>query len=223
MISSRDPLRSSPIPRPVVAATGLNVDFWVDGRWYPAVIDASFELSAGEVLAIVGESGSGKSTIAMALLGLLPEERVRSRARSSSVIGSSIGVDSAHAASGPRRRRVGHLPGADDRAQPRVHDRVPDRRDAAQPPGDGAEGCAQAGDRAARDGRDPGSAAPGGLLPAPAVGWPAAAGDDRAGARARPAGRSSPTSRRPPSTSRCRQRSSSCCAISATASTPASC
>ena len=37
------------------------------------MIDASFELNAGEVLAIVGESGSGKSTVAMSLMGLLPK------------------------------------------------------------------------------------------------------------------------------------------------------
>nr|WP_246233051.1 ABC transporter ATP-binding protein [Nakamurella aerolata] len=51
----------------------LDIDFWVDGEWYPAVVDANFELRSGEVLAIVGESGSGKSTTAMSLLGLLPK------------------------------------------------------------------------------------------------------------------------------------------------------
>src|SRR5690606_23644927 len=58
---------------PVLQVSDLDVDFWVDGTWYPAVVDASFELAAGEVLAIVGESGSGKSTIAMSLMGLLPK------------------------------------------------------------------------------------------------------------------------------------------------------
>ncbi|MGH9133920.1 MAG: ABC transporter ATP-binding protein [Ilumatobacteraceae bacterium] len=57
---------------PVLRVSHLDVDFWVDGTWYPAVVDASFELNAGEVLAIVGESGSGKSTTALSLLGLLP-------------------------------------------------------------------------------------------------------------------------------------------------------
>ncbi|NBS85632.1 MAG: ATP-binding cassette domain-containing protein, partial [Micrococcales bacterium] len=47
---------------PILQVDGLNVEFWVEGVWYPAVIDMNFTLSAGEVLAIVGESGSGKST-----------------------------------------------------------------------------------------------------------------------------------------------------------------
>ena len=44
---------------PVLSVDGLNIDFWVDGTWYPAVIDASFQLNGGEVLAIGGEAGSG--------------------------------------------------------------------------------------------------------------------------------------------------------------------
>jgi peptide/nickel transport system ATP-binding protein len=50
----------------------LNVDFWVNGEWYPAVIDASFDVNGGRTMAIVGESGSGKSTIALAMMALLP-------------------------------------------------------------------------------------------------------------------------------------------------------
>ncbi|WP_425844725.1 ABC transporter ATP-binding protein [Agrococcus sp. TSP3-2-1] len=62
----------------ILEASGLNVDFWVDGKFYPAVKDADFHVRAGEVLAIVGESGSGKSTTAMALISLLPPNaRVR--------------------------------------------------------------------------------------------------------------------------------------------------
>ncbi len=57
---------------PILEVTGLGVDFWVDGTWYPAAIDMGYTIKRGEVLAIVGESGSGKSSSSMALLGLLP-------------------------------------------------------------------------------------------------------------------------------------------------------
>ncbi len=52
---------------------GLGVEFWVDGTWFPAVVDASFDVQAGKTVAIVGESGSGKSTIALSMMGLLPQ------------------------------------------------------------------------------------------------------------------------------------------------------
>jgi peptide/nickel transport system ATP-binding protein len=58
---------------PVVTVRDLDVDFWVNGDWYPAVSKASFDLHGGEAMAIVGESGSGKSTIALAMMGLLPK------------------------------------------------------------------------------------------------------------------------------------------------------
>ena len=57
----------------VLEVRGLNIDFWVNGEWYPAVIDSSFDVHAGECVAIVGESGSGKSTTALATMGLLPK------------------------------------------------------------------------------------------------------------------------------------------------------
>jgi ABC-type dipeptide/oligopeptide/nickel transport system ATPase component len=41
---------------------------------FPAVKNASFDLKKGETLGFVGESGCGKSTIALALMGLLPKE-----------------------------------------------------------------------------------------------------------------------------------------------------
>jgi peptide/nickel transport system ATP-binding protein len=59
------------VNEPILKVENFNVEFWVDGVWYPAAIDMNFEVAAGEVLAIVGESGSGKSTTAMGLMGLL--------------------------------------------------------------------------------------------------------------------------------------------------------
>ena len=57
---------------PILEVTGLGVEFYVEGEWYPAAIDVSYELRSGEVLAIVGESGSGKTQSSMSLIGLLP-------------------------------------------------------------------------------------------------------------------------------------------------------
>ena len=57
--------------QPILKVENFNVDFWVDGVWYPAAIDMNYEVAAGEVLAIVGESGSGKSSSSMGLMGLL--------------------------------------------------------------------------------------------------------------------------------------------------------
>ena len=57
--------------KPVLKVSNYNIDFWVEGVWYPAAIDMNFEVQAGKVLAIVGESGSGKSTTAMGLMDLL--------------------------------------------------------------------------------------------------------------------------------------------------------
>jgi peptide/nickel transport system ATP-binding protein len=57
--------------QPVLKVTNYNIDFWVDGVWYPAAVDMNFAVEAGNVLAIVGESGSGKSTTAMGLMNLL--------------------------------------------------------------------------------------------------------------------------------------------------------
>lgn len=57
---------------PILKVENYNVEFWVDGVWYPAAIDMNYEVHAGEVLAIVGESGSGKSSSSMGLMGLLP-------------------------------------------------------------------------------------------------------------------------------------------------------
>ena len=56
---------------PILEIKDFNVDFWVDGVWYPAVIDMNLSLEPGKVTAIVGESGSGKSTTALGMMSLL--------------------------------------------------------------------------------------------------------------------------------------------------------
>jgi peptide/nickel transport system ATP-binding protein len=56
---------------------GLSTDFVMNKGTVHAVIDVSFSVRAGEVLAIVGESGSGKSVTSLSVMGLLqPPGRV---------------------------------------------------------------------------------------------------------------------------------------------------
>jgi len=44
-----------------------------------AVRDVSFDIAPGEILGLMGESGCGKSSVAQALLGLLPKDRAEVR------------------------------------------------------------------------------------------------------------------------------------------------
>jgi len=55
----------------------LNVEYKVRDGYLSAVNDVSLFLNRGEVLAIVGESGCGKSTIAHAIMRLLPMHNER--------------------------------------------------------------------------------------------------------------------------------------------------
>ncbi|MEM9628154.1 MAG: ABC transporter ATP-binding protein [Pseudomonadota bacterium] len=56
----------------VLSVKNLSVSFGRGENRNRAVQNLSYELEAGETLAIVGESGSGKSVSSLALLGLLP-------------------------------------------------------------------------------------------------------------------------------------------------------
>jgi microcin C transport system ATP-binding protein len=57
---------------PLLKVEDLSVAFRQDGKVSLAVDQISFEVHAGETLAIVGESGSGKSVSALSILKLLP-------------------------------------------------------------------------------------------------------------------------------------------------------
>ncbi len=57
---------------PVLQIRDLSVEFPAKGGRVRAVSRVSYDVHAGEIVAVVGESGSGKSVTALAALGLLP-------------------------------------------------------------------------------------------------------------------------------------------------------
>jgi oligopeptide/dipeptide ABC transporter ATP-binding protein len=71
-----------------------------------AVRDLSFELAAGESLALVGETGSGKSSVALALLGLLDS---KGRAATGEIRFEGLPLSTAHRRSwnAVRGRKIG--------------------------------------------------------------------------------------------------------------------
>jgi len=56
----------------VLNVRNLNVEFQTEGGVVRAVQSLSFDVRAGETLAIIGESGSGKSVTAQAIMGIVP-------------------------------------------------------------------------------------------------------------------------------------------------------
>jgi peptide/nickel transport system ATP-binding protein len=61
-----------PPDQTLLDVAGLNVEFRSASGAVRAVSDVSFAIGRGEVLGLVGESGSGKTTVAHAILRLLP-------------------------------------------------------------------------------------------------------------------------------------------------------
>jgi peptide/nickel transport system ATP-binding protein len=61
----------------VLSVKNLTTSFRVDDEWKTVVRDLSFEVRAGETVAIVGESGSGKSVTSLSLMRLLDPRNSR--------------------------------------------------------------------------------------------------------------------------------------------------
>jgi peptide/nickel transport system ATP-binding protein len=64
---------------PILSVRGLTTSFRADrfSPWADVVRNVSFDIAAGETLAIVGESGSGKSVTALSVMRLLPGQTSR--------------------------------------------------------------------------------------------------------------------------------------------------
>lgn len=62
----------------VLGIEGLTVAYPSGNNWLDAVREFNLEINAGETVGLVGESGSGKSTVALAVMGYLPNGRIQS-------------------------------------------------------------------------------------------------------------------------------------------------
>ena len=63
----------------VLSVRGLRVDFVTDGGVAHVLDGINLDVGAGEVVGLVGESGCGKTTLARAILGILPAGAARIR------------------------------------------------------------------------------------------------------------------------------------------------
>jgi peptide/nickel transport system ATP-binding protein/oligopeptide transport system ATP-binding protein len=85
---------------PLLACRKLSLGYPTRDGWKPVVHKVSFEINKGQTVALVGESGSGKSTIAKALVKLIP-----TREGSVQVMGEEVAPMSASSFY-PYRKRI---------------------------------------------------------------------------------------------------------------------
>ncbi|MDM8346986.1 ABC transporter ATP-binding protein [Pseudochrobactrum sp. sp1633] len=63
--------------QPVLRVQNLTTSFLGEGGWRPVVRNISFDVGAGETVALVGESGSGKSVTSLSVMRLLQPDTSR--------------------------------------------------------------------------------------------------------------------------------------------------
>ena len=171
-------------------ARNIGVTFKVEGGTVEAVRDVSFQLHKGETIAIVGESGSGKSVTARTVMRppvasgrpISPEARIVLDGQDILKFAETRDAQAA------RQPDLDDLPGADELAQPGLYCRHADRpRSCTCTTGSAARRRWSARAGAARGGADSRAGGAAAAVSAPAFRRPAAARDDRHGAR-QPAG-----------------------------------
>ena len=83
--ADHDPGMTASGARPLLEAKGLRIRYpmpvpglrgWFQKHYFTALQGADFQIRAGRTLGVMGESGSGKSSLAQAVLGLIPFEGV---------------------------------------------------------------------------------------------------------------------------------------------------
>lgn len=76
------PAESPRSQQPTLEVRNLTVTFPSEAGPVTAVRGVDLDIASGEVVCLVGESGSGKSTVALGVMGLLPDSaRVEGSAR----------------------------------------------------------------------------------------------------------------------------------------------
>lgn len=74
----------------IIALEDIQIDYRSNWGTHSAVRGVSLHVKSGESVGIVGESGSGKSTIAKAMIGLLPQPSARIAGGSVRVLGEDV-------------------------------------------------------------------------------------------------------------------------------------
>jgi len=71
----------------------LESSFEINGRYYSAVDNVTFEVKRKQVLGIVGESGCGKSALSLSIMGLLPKGKSKMKKEYILFQGSDLHVE----------------------------------------------------------------------------------------------------------------------------------